>query len=135
MQRRLQKLGIALTILTFLGTGVGWAKGDSNRLRLRAELAGVGDVSGQADFEQRRGRRKFSVEIEGVGAGDTFDVIVRGVNVGTITANGLGVAELDFDDTAGPLDLDLPFPSNFPRLNGGESVAVGGTLSGTLQTK
>ncbi len=129
---------MVLAVLSLLGTGAGWAKGDNNRLRLRAGLVGApaaGDVSGQADFEKRRGRRKFSVEIEGVGAGEVFDVTVDGVKVGTITANGLGNGDLDFDDTAGPLDEDLPFPGNFPSLNGGEAVTAGGTLSGTLQTK
>ncbi|MFQ5526828.1 MAG: hypothetical protein ACE5GX_11270 [Thermoanaerobaculia bacterium] len=138
MKRTTQKIALAVALMTLLGSGIGWAKGKQNRLRLRGELVGApaaGDISGKADFENRRGRRKFSVEIEGLGAGDKFDVTVDGVNVGTIVVNALGIGELDYDDTAGPLDQDLPFPAGFPSLDGGEAVAVGGTLSGTLQPK
>ena len=115
----------------------GAALAGGNETRLRADLiaaAAAGDVSGKADFRARSARRKFSVEVEGFAPGTMFDVMVLGTPVGTITVDGTGVGNLDFDDTAGPGDADDPFPANFPALNGGEAVNAG-PLAGNLQPK
>ena len=123
----------ALAALTVSGAAM--AGGDETRLR--ADLiaaAAAGDVSGKANFRARGARRKFSVEVEGFAPGIMFDVMVLGTPVGTITVDGTGVGNLDFDDTAGPGDADDPFPANFPALDGGEAVDVG-PLAGNLQPK
>lgn len=132
--------GVALAAFLFAFAAVtvsGAALAGGEETRLRAELiaaAAAGDVSGRADYRERRARRKFSVEVEGFVPGTMFDVMVLGMPVGTITVDGTGAGNLDFDDTAGPGDADDPFPANFPALDGGEAVDVG-PLAGNLQPK
>jgi len=127
---------IALVALSLVAlTAPSWAGG--NELRLRAELsapAAAGDISGKAKFEDKGDRAKFSVEIEGLVPGDSFDVMVGGVVVGIIDVDAFGRGNLDFDTTAGPNDVDLPFPANFPEVGAGTLIQVG-QLSGTLQEK
>jgi hypothetical protein len=140
MMRIIKPFRLALPV-AFLSAvtiaGITAASAGDSEARLRAELAAAGlaaDISGQADFRQRPGRRKFSVEIEGFDPNTMMDVEVANVVVGTITVDALGVGGLDFDDTAAAGDLDSPFPANFPALNGGELVKVG-PLDGNLQPK
>ncbi|MFQ5457646.1 MAG: hypothetical protein ACE5FC_04225 [Myxococcota bacterium] len=109
----------------------------TDRTRLRAELsapAAAGDISGKADFESRDGRSKFSVSVEGLVPGSSFDVMVAGAVVGSMTIDDFGMGALDLDTTAQVDDLDLPFPPNFPNVNAGTLVQVG-QLTGTLQAK
>jgi hypothetical protein len=122
-------------LATVTVSGAALAGGDETRLR--AELiaaAAAGDVSGKAEFRDRRSRRKFSVEVEGFNAGEMFDVMVGVKTVGKIVIDAAGFGNLDFDDTAGPGDADDPFPTDFPALDGGEAVTVG-PLAGSLQPK
>ncbi len=102
--------------------------------RLRAELAGIGDISGQADFRDKEGRKKFSVEVEGLTPNSMFDVMVAGVVVGTVTTDGLGFGDFNLDSNFEPGDVTPDLPGNFPALNGGEKVEVG-PLTGNLQPK
>jgi hypothetical protein len=107
---------------------------EAERVRLRTRLlggTGAGDVSGQADFRIERGREKFSVEVEGFGPGEQLDVQVDGLSVGTITIDSFGRGHLDFDTTAQPNDLDVPFPDDFPAINQSSVITVG-PLSGGL---
>jgi len=131
-----RQLKIATLTLLALALAVSTVIAGQAEIRLRGELIAplnAGDVSGRVDFRDR-GRRQFSVEVEGFLAGDMFDVTVSNVVVGTITIDQFGAGNLDFDDTAGPLDQDAPFPANFPMLDGGEMVTVG-PLSGTLNAR
>ena len=106
-------------------------------IRLRAILATspASTAKGKADFAKRSidGRRRFSVEVQGLHAGDMFDVTVAGVVVGKVTIDSLGIGGLRLDDKVGEPGAS-PFPSNFPTLTGGELVKVG-SLEGTLQPK
>jgi hypothetical protein len=95
-----------------------------------------------AKFESRRGRRKFDSSFEaapglGFAAGGTLDVVVDGVLVGQMelfqALNGDVEGDLNFDTTAQADDDDLPFPPDFPSVDVGTSVVVGGTLGCTLQ--
>lgn len=118
------------------GKGSG-GSGGGDETRLRAEMiapVAAGDVGGKADFRDKRGRRKFSVEIEGFAPGEMFDVTVKNEVVGTIEVDGLGVGDFNLDSTAQPDDQADPFPPNFPALDGGEKVEVG-PLEGNLQPK
>jgi hypothetical protein len=126
-----------ITLMAILGSGIAIA---GNELRTQARLKGpraaAGPMSGKAKFSNRldKARRKFSVEIERAAPGDMFDVMVSGVVVGTVLVDALGIAELDYDDTAGATDRDQRFPRNFPEIDGGEVVQVG-PLTGTMQLK
>ena len=137
-KRKSAILLIAVLALGFgvLATNQAWAGSDETRLRVRLMApVDAGDVSGQAKFRDRDGRRQFSAEIEGFADGELFDVMVSGVVVGTITinANG-GTGDLNYDDNFEP-GVDDPatqFPANFPALDGGELVEIG-LLRGALQ--
>jgi len=131
-----------------LGAAVGGAPalaggkgGGGSEVILRAALtapAAAGDISGQADYRDRQGRRQFSVEVEGFGPGEVYDVEVANVVVGTVTIDALGFGDLNFDDNfeAGQDAPATQFPATFPAIsaNGGEKVEVG-PLAGTLQKK
>lgn len=135
-RHELTRWTVALVLMVLAGGSLAFAGGSETRLRSRLTTDRPRDISGQVDFRNRldEGRRQFSVEIEGFSEGRMFDVMVAGVVVGTVTIDAFGFGNLDFDDTADPDDLDLPFPPNFPAVDGGERVEVG-PLSGTLQLK
>ncbi len=132
MNKRIAAAMLALTCVI----GLAWAK--TPEIRLEAKLvapASAGDISGQAQYRDR-GRRQFSVQVEGLQPGDQFDVMISGAVVGTITIDNFGFGDLNYDDNfqPGKDDPATIFPSNFPALDGGELVVVG-QLSGTLQNR
>jgi len=130
-----KRLFMALVVVTLVGSHlVALAGGAGVRLRARLTSAAVLVGKGQAQFESRDGRRKFSIQVEGLQPGDVFDAMVAGVVIGTIEIDGFGRGDLNFDDNAGPGDQATKFPANFPALDGGELVVVG-SLSGTLQAR
>lgn len=136
MTQSAKRLFLVLFLLTMGATSIALAQ--TREVRLRANLtaaAAAGDISGQADFRQRNGRRQFSVQVEGLTPGDAFDVMAAGQVVGTITINALGVGDLNYDDNfeAGD-DPATRFPANFPAVKAGTSIQVG-ALSGTVQRK
>ena len=126
-----------LILTTALGSGLALA-GSELRLetRIRGPRQAAGPMDGKVTFRNRldEARRQFSVEVERGRAGEMFDVMISGVVVGTVMIDRSGIGELDYDDTADADDNDLPFPRNFPELDGGEVVQVG-PLTGTLQLK
>ena len=106
----------------------------SDRLIRECRAEGPGDISMQARFERRDGRRKFSVEFEAAPggafrAGQRIVFAVAGENVGarrleTVVGGDL-VADLNFDTQAGPNDPDEdPFPADFPSVQRGTQVRV-----------
>lgn len=139
MNTKTKVLGLvaSLVLTTLLGSGLA-AAGSELRLesRIRGPRQAAGPMSGKVTFRNRldEARRQFSVEIERGRPGDMFDVMISGVVIGTVMVDNFGIAELDFDDTADADDDDLPFPRNFPELDGGEVIQVG-PLTGTLQLK
>ena len=126
-----------ITLMAILSSGIAIAGSElRTQTRLKGPRAVAGPMSGKAKFSNRldKARRKFSVEIERATPGDMYDVMVSGVVVGTVFVDALGIAELDYDDTAGAGDRDQRFPRNFPEIDGGEVVQVG-PLTGTMQLK
>lgn len=106
--------------------------GGGPRVRLTCELVDDTLVDfGKVDFEDRNGRRKFSIEVEDVPA-VTLDTAVATVALG-VEGQFAALDGLDFDDTAGdPGDLDRLFPQNFPstqtlQAGAGALVEVDGT--------
>ena len=83
------------------------------------------DISMDARYEERDGRRKFSASFEARKDGvfdsvESLRVVVNGVFVGDmmlLAPTGPDIqGDLNFDTTAGPGDADLPFPDDFPLI-------------------
>ena len=136
MARNHRKL-LVLGALTFLGAGLAPAAFDaaeaSDRLIRRCSAEAEGDVSMTAKYEERRGRKKFTIEMEadprsGLQSGQTVVFVVGGERVGQDrlepVIGGDLVAELDLDTQAGPGDDEDPFPRNFPQVSRGTKVRV-----------
>lgn len=98
--------------------------GFGTSFRVRGEIANVdrdfapdGKVEVKLEFVAARGRSKFEVEIEDVPAGAEFHLFLRDaggafVEVGSLTANSLGQAEIEFDTNDGnALPLGASDPS------------------------
>ncbi len=131
----MKKMMATLTVLSF---AFSLALAGRAETRFEARLtapASAGDISGKVQYRER-GRRQFSVQVEGLQPGDRYDVMVSGSVVGTVTIDAFGFGDLNYDSNfeAGLDDPATQFPPNFPALDGGETVTVG-PLSGTLQSK
>lgn len=94
--------------------------------------AGVTDISMDARYRVRSGRRIFDASFEaapnaGFRAGQRLAVTVARVPVGAITlvrdaASGDIIGDLEFDSN--PAERN-PFPANFPAIRIGTKVTVG----------
>lgn len=94
--------------------------------RVRADLAGGGDATGEIEYRlQPGGCERFRVRIDGFAAG-TYDVTINAAVVGRITADSRGRGELEFDTEDGT------FPADFPEVHIGDIGGVGGLVSGIL---
>lgn len=74
-------------------------------------------------------RQQLSIEVEKAQPGESFDVFVDGAFITTLTANGLGIAEVELD--AGD---DEPGQTTLPRIGTGDTVQVG-TLNGVFMPR
>ena len=79
--------------------------------------------------------QRFNVSIEDGVPGTSYEIMVNGNLFGTIVANDLGNAELEFrtfvvDDN--PHDEQPPLPVDFPHINAGDTIVVG-SLIGTYR--
>ena len=94
---------------------------------LAATLSGTGSGSASFSFntDPSEMEREFEVEAEGLTPGATANVLVDGVLVGTMTidASGQGKVKfkLNFDSDQ---DGVAEFPSNFPEIHAGSTIAV-----------
>jgi hypothetical protein len=70
--------------------------------------------------------RKFRVEAFGATEGQVLNVVVDGINVGSITADSFGRGSLLLQDGTGS-----PLPMNFPTIQAGITISVG-AASGTV---
>lgn len=102
-------------------------------VRLEGRLQGSAaseKASGKAKWEQRSGRRKFSVEVEDVSSKGKHTVDVNGKTVGYVTITG----------GFGDLNLDSRLGHTVPALKSGDLVDVTDSdgvliLSGSLQPR
>jgi hypothetical protein len=117
------------------------ASAEAGSYRVRARLsAGNDQVQAKSEYRERQRanllEKRFKVEVEDAAPGDAFDIAINGVQYGTIFANDLGIAELNFrtivDDNPGDPNENNPFPDNFPRIASGDSITVG-SMSGTFR--
>ena len=130
-------LSVAMLAVTTTQTDAAAKRDD---FRLRARMSGNTLVSGKADYRERTRdntlEQRFSVEVEDAAPGETFEVRVNGALFGTITADDLGVAELQFR-TAQFIDDPgdgTPIPTDFPRLAAGDMITVG-PVSGAFEER
>ena len=98
----------------------------------QANLQGVGDASGSAEYLVVDGRRKFKIEVQHVAPGD-YTVRINGIEIFTLSVDATGFAEVEFDSKseAG----HAPFPEDFPEsIENDDTVDIGGIVSGTFTT-
>lgn len=102
---------------------------DATIIELRAEMT-AGSLHAEAKYEEETDRTKFEVEVVGGQPGASFDVILAGVVITTMTLDAMGTAHVEFsnpeDDSGG-----LPFPGHFVVPVAGDLVTVG-SLRGIL---
>ena len=82
-------------------------------------------------------RQRFTVELNGAVPGSQHEVRINGNVFTTITANALGHAEVQFASTVvddNPGDNKPPLPTDFPRINAGDTLSVG-ALSGNFAAR
>jgi hypothetical protein len=124
--------GLLLAGLSMLSTA-GPAAAQDDRLIRRCSAEGPRDISMTARYEERRGRKKFTVEMEaapnaGFQAGQAIVFFVAGRAVGADrlqrVIGGDLVGELNLDTQAGPGDDENPFPPNFPPVRNGTRVLI-----------
>lgn len=89
----------------------------------------VGSSEYKAEYKERQVNgtltRKFEVEIEAGPADTSFDIVVKGSVVGSITTNSLGYAELEFHSGTDDSGNHIPMPGDFPTLQPGDTVTIG----------
>lgn len=107
------------------------ASAANDRYRVNGRLFGPTALKGQARYEERPKNgslmRRFKVEVEHGTPGQTFNVLVNGDNVGSITVNPLGRGKFELR-TAQHIDSPgdgQPMPANFPKLGTADNVTVG----------
>lgn len=129
-----------VTMITISAPQSAQAGGDGE-YRVRARMRTGTPFEGKSDYRERMRNntliQTFNVEVNGAQAGQSFEIHINGVLFGTIIANDLGSAELEFrtatvDDN--PQDEEPPLPTDFPRINVGDVITVG-TLTGTYQLR
>ncbi len=102
------------------------------RTEYRADLESPKTLaSGNARYRsESRGpavRVRFDVSIEDADPDTTYDVMLNGAVIGTITTDGLGMGEVTFRSPSDDPD-DIP---NTPSISAGDVVSVG-PISGVL---
>lgn len=106
--------------------------GGVDPIRVEARMSAGNDQSQARARYQDRARRntleqRFDVEVEDFAPGTELAVSINGMSVGTIFVNALGTGELQLRTAAfidDPDDGD-PIDTDFPRLQPGDTVAVG----------
>lgn len=98
----------------------------ANGTEYRANLSGQGTLmGGQAKYRERSRRgaitARLDIEVEDAQPNTTYAVSVNGVEVGSITTNGLGGGEITFRNPSDDPG-DLP---NVPAIKAGDVIAVG----------
>ena len=77
-------------------------------------------------------QQRFRVEVQNFNPGEELTIVLNGDMIGTITANELGRAELQFRTAAFIDDPSDGFPlGDFPPIHVGDTISVG-PLTGTF---
>jgi hypothetical protein len=78
---------------------------DGDELKREAQLTGADGANGEAEIEldaDDRTRQEFEVEVEGLRASTTYQVLVDGQVAGTITTDARGEGSLELSRTTAP---------------------------------
>ena len=130
MSSRRNTVRAALASVAVLATtAIALAGGTTTKLIARMpSFAGMRAKAVYVEVQRNDGglRQKLSVEVEKAQPGETIDVFVDGAFIATLTADGLGIAEVELD--AGD---DEPGQTTLPRIGAGDTVQVG-ALHGTF---
>ncbi len=109
--------------------------GQVSEAEYKAYMTGPGGLLGKAEYELKKGsgfqKKKFEAEVKWATPGDSFDVYVDGVLVGTIVVGPNGKGKLEYT-THPDSPHDQPFPAGFPTISDGTTVSIG-SMSGTLR--
>lgn len=106
--------------------------------RVRARVGANDAAQAKATYRERLvGNvliQRFNVQVEDFVPGVAVQVRINGNLFGNIVPNALGIAELEFatfvlDNTPG--DDHPPLPTDFPRINVGDTITFG-TLTATF---
>lgn len=110
--------------------GANPSPGNVTAARLEARLTGTGVASGSADYRNIGGRQRLKIEIEDAAPASVLSVIVDGIDVGTLTVNSFGTAEVEFDTI---IEIGhVAWPAELPKiLTAGMLIEIGG-VSGQL---
>ena len=114
-----------------VGIGGGEGNEEETEAAFAAALSGVSAAHGSATFEisiDNDVEKEFEIEVEDAANG-TYNVLVNGQNVGSITVSG-GEGKLEF--STDPKIDELLLPANFPDVTDGMTVAIEGLVSGTF---
>ncbi len=140
MKRLLSILVCAALAVAFGMQSTAVAGGGNNDVKLEARMSGKTLASGKAKYEERQKgnlvQQRFKVQVEDFAPGQELTIMLNGSMLGTVTANDLGVAELQFRTSAfidDPGD-GTPIGGDFPPVQPGDSISVG-PISGTFTSR
>lgn len=127
-----------LALLVVVSPKAAMAQGGGGDYRVRARM-GTRDASQASAVYRERivGStliQRFNVQVEHFTPGVAVGISINGAPFGTIVPNALGIAELEFRTTVvddNPHDNEPPLPTDFPRINVGDTITVG-SLSGSF---
>lgn len=141
MQKNLGFVGRAASAIA-IGAMLGVAAGPATAgtVRVKKDLTRTGadtDARGKTELRLRGGAKdRFDVTGSHLAPDSSFDVVVRGVKVGTLTTNHRGSGRVRFSTRPGTRDLTLGFDPRGStvdvRDDGGHDVLVGDIPSDSL---
>lgn len=105
---------------------------DDNELHFYVRLSGTGFGKAEIELEQEDFgiKKEIKFKVGGLDPNTTYAVTVDGQNIGELTTNSLGFAEVEFSTHPKPGELQLP-NLNSP-LGVGSVLKVGDGLTGTV---
>jgi|CXWL01.1.fsa_nt_gi plastocyanin len=116
-------LVIPLTQITFA------EKEDRTRLETELVNSSTGQDDGNARFEERSDRKLLKVEIEDQKPNITFTIKIDGTEVGSITTDHFGFAEIELDNRKGS-NIPLVKNSSKIEITSSNSVILSGIFGG-----
>lgn len=125
-------LAVVLALGIVVGSTSGTAAASDSRLRLEGDLnAAASLTSGDAKFEHRSDRTRFSAEVEdtSIACGElhVFHVASSTTALGAMTADGVGVCDLNLDTRDGDSVPGMS-ASDIIEVRQGTTVVVSGSL-------
>jgi hypothetical protein len=113
-----------------VGPYIGVFLSKHGKYRVSGDFTGAGTLAGRVKYTERLKHgerdRKFQVNIEGAAPGETFDIYINDLLVGTLTADEQGEGSFKLRSAAFVHgDGFAPMLNDFPVLQAGDVVTVG----------